>query len=93
MSAAAVQVGVVKKYADGDAVQELLNLVKLELGMSPDTQFLQVTRYVCFALTALLLPVATAHSSSLTEAALHAVVCQSLPAVTTCCSCEAGAQE
>ena len=37
------QVGVVKKYADGDAVQELLNLVKLELGMSPETQFLQVT--------------------------------------------------
>lgn len=37
------QVGVVKKYADGDPVQELLNLVKLDLGISPETQFLQVS--------------------------------------------------
>ena len=35
-----------KKYADGDAVEELLNLVKLELGMRPETEFLQVTRLI-----------------------------------------------
>ena len=35
-----------KKYADGDAVEELLNLVRLELGMRPETEFVQVTRLV-----------------------------------------------
>lgn len=35
-----------KKYADGDAVEELLNLVKLELGMRPETEFLQVTTLI-----------------------------------------------
>ena len=36
--------GVVKKYSDGDAVEALLNLVRLELGMSLETDFLQVTQ-------------------------------------------------
>lgn len=36
-----VQVGLVKRYADAEAVAGLLSLVKLELGMSLDTEFTQ----------------------------------------------------
>ena len=37
-----LQVGLVKKYGDADAVPGMLNLVKLELGMSPEIEFKQV---------------------------------------------------
>lgn len=37
-----MQVGLVKKYGDAEAVPGMLNLVKLELGMGPDIEFTQV---------------------------------------------------
>ena len=48
MSAACIwflilQVGLVKRYGDAEAVAGLLNLVKLELGMSLETEFTQAS--------------------------------------------------
>ncbi len=49
-----MQVGLVKKYSDAEAVSGLLNLVKMELGLGTDVGFTQVTqtivkRVVCLA--------------------------------------------
>lgn len=38
-----MQVGLVKKYSDAEAVPGLLNLVKMELGLSTGVNFTQVT--------------------------------------------------
>ena len=48
---ACLQVGLVKRYGDAEAVSGLLNLVRLELGMSPDTHFTQasLTAVLCYA--------------------------------------------
>jgi len=37
-----MQVGLVKKYSDAEAVSGLLNLVKMELGLGTDVGFTQV---------------------------------------------------
>ncbi len=39
-----MQVGLVKKYSDAEAVSGLLNLVKMELGLGTDVGFTQVRR-------------------------------------------------
>ena len=40
----AMQVGLVKKYSNAEAVSGLLNLVKMELGLGTDVGFTQVRR-------------------------------------------------
>ncbi len=51
-----MQVGLVKKYSDAEAVTGLLNLVKMELGLGTDVGFTQVTQTVVKRVVCLVQP-------------------------------------